>query len=187
MKRKETITNLLISTKRQGIESVIKLLDNSDFHTAPASKTYHSNYDGGLAEHSYLVYRALDKLVVSFSRQFPKDSIIICGLLHDLCKINFYKKVKKWVKDDNNKWQSKDGYNIEDSLPLGHGSKSIIMLQEHIKLTDLEKYSIMYHMGIPESFELKQSFNSALNLYPEAILLHLADFLSSRLFEKIQE
>jgi hypothetical protein len=35
--------------------------------------------------------RVYEKLVETFKRNIPKDSIIIIGLLHDVCKVNFYK------------------------------------------------------------------------------------------------
>ena len=37
--------------KRDGIEELLKWLENSDFFTAPASTRFHGNYEGGLCEH----------------------------------------------------------------------------------------------------------------------------------------
>ena len=45
-------TELLLSTKREGIEEFIKWLDTTDFKYAPASSQYHSSYRGGLLKHS---------------------------------------------------------------------------------------------------------------------------------------
>lgn len=184
MDYRENISNLLKSVQRQGIDKLIDFLNTSDFFNAPASNSYHGNFGGGLVTHSYNVYRIYVKLAETFKRDIPKESLIIGGLLHDICKVNFYKEVQKWKKNDSNKWESYNGYDIEDQEPMGHGSKSVIMLRKYIDLTDLEIYSILYHMGIPEGYSEKCSFNAAMEMFPDAICLHLADLMSSKLFEK---
>jgi hypothetical protein len=183
MDYKNIVANLLKSTNREGIENLIEYLDNSDYFVAPASSNFHGNIDGGLVKHSYQVYKILAKLSETFKRNIEPDSIIISSLLHDLCKVNFYKKIKKWKKDEKNKWVDYDGYEIEDISPLGHGCKSVILLKDFIRLKDFELYSIVYHMGIPEGYSDKMSFNKAVSLYPNIILLHLSDFMSSTIFE----
>lgn len=182
---REYITNLLLSTKRKGIDDLIEFLNNkSDFFVAPASRNFHGNFEGGLAIHSRFVYQILNKLASTFKREIEPDSIIIAALMHDFCKINFYKTVPKWFKDSEGKWQSKEGYDIDDQNPLGHGSKSIILLKDFITLKDYETYSILYHMGIPEDFELNKAFNKAVSKDSNIILLHIADFMASTIYEK---
>jgi|WetSurMetagenome_2_1015567.scaffolds.fasta_scaffold32815_2 hypothetical protein len=144
---------------------------------------YHGNYEGALSEHSYKVLKCLEKKNELYNLNIPMESIIISGLGHDFCKINFYKKGKKNVKEDG-RWIEKDVWMRDETNPLGHGHKSVIMLLEYIKLTDWEKYAIIYHMGIPEDYEGKQGFNKATELYPSIICLYTADFESSKLFEK---
>jgi len=184
MEYKEIIPNLLKSTNRKGIDNLIEFLNTSDFYSAPASHAYHGNFEGGLIIHSHMVYKIYSKLVDTFKRNIPQDSIVLCGLLHDICKVSFYKSTTKWKKDESNKWLNYIGYEIDDVEPLGHGCKSVIILNRFIELTDIEIYSILYHMGIPEDFSTKKSFNKALELYPDAIMLHLADFMSSTIYEK---
>ena len=50
---------LLLSTKREGIEALLEFIRKSDFYTAPASTKYHSCHEGGLLEHSLNVYKCL--------------------------------------------------------------------------------------------------------------------------------
>lgn len=187
MEYPEIISNLLQSTNREGIDKLIEYLNNSDFYSAPASTSFHCNYESGLVEHSLMVYRIYSKLVNVFKRQIPEDSLIIGGILHDICKVNFYKSTIKWKKDENNKWLNYTGYDIEELEPLGHGAKSVIILSRFIELTDIETYSILYHMGLPEEFNAKKSYSKAIELYPDAIFLHVADLISSQIYEKVMK
>ena len=54
--KKERFIELLCSTGREGMESVINYLENSAFFTSPASTAYHMSYEGGLMDHSMNVY-----------------------------------------------------------------------------------------------------------------------------------
>ncbi|MBR4260835.1 MAG: hypothetical protein IKQ33_02635, partial [Clostridia bacterium] len=57
---KEEFIELLRSTKREGIEELIKFIeDKTDFYTAPASTRYHGSFESGLLEHSMKVYEIL--------------------------------------------------------------------------------------------------------------------------------
>lgn len=183
----ESLKNLILenlkATKREGMDNLINWLVNSDFFTAPASTRYHGDYEGGLAEHSFKTMRVYEKLVETFKRNVPKDSIIIGGLLHDICKVNFYKTETRNRKVDG-KWEQYNAYTIADQEPLGHGAKSIIIISRYLKLTELESYSIMWHMGRPSEYMENCSYNSAIEKYPDCLLLHLADNMSSNIFEE---
>ena len=82
---KNEIVALLKDVKREGIENLIDFLDRTDFYTAPASTKFHNAFEGGLAEHSLNVYKALKELTKG---KWEEDTLRIVGLLHDLCKIN---------------------------------------------------------------------------------------------------
>ena len=90
---KEQFLELLRTVKRDGIEDLINFLEKSDFFKAPASTRFHGNFEGGLAEHSMKVYEILKHKVENNIKgvKIPEESIIIIGLLHDICKTNFYK------------------------------------------------------------------------------------------------
>ena len=84
-------SELLLSTRRQGIKQLVEWLNNSDFKVAPASTRYHSAYEGGLLEHSLNVYYELIRqqdLIRLLN--IPQDTLIITALLHDICKVNYY-------------------------------------------------------------------------------------------------
>jgi len=182
MEYKEKILKELQKVKRVGINDLIDWLIKSDYFTAPASTKFHCGYKGGLAEHSYKVYRIYKKLFETFNINVDESSLIICGILHDVCKIDFYTTEKRNKKVDG-KWVSVDQYVVEDHEPLGHGSKSIILLSRYIKLTDFETYSILWHMGRPSDFVESLSYEAAMEKIPTAVMLHIADNMSSKLFE----
>ena len=194
--KKELFENLLRSTNREGIESVIAFLNNTDFYIAPSSASYHSNYQGGLLDHSLLVYSTamryrsiLLEMQPDLEERIPEESVIISALLHDVCKTCFYKQTQKWRKDANGAWESYIGYEIEDTFPIGHGEKSVIMLQNFgLKLTADEMLAIRFHMGSWDGAlltnDVKFSYQNAMNKCPLMTIIQNADSTSSLLFEK---
>ena len=71
--------------KREGIDSLLQWLENSDFYTAPASTRFHGNYECGLLEHSLNVYDALKELAnIHKDYQITAESLAIAALLHDM-------------------------------------------------------------------------------------------------------
>lgn len=180
---KNTIIELLNSTGRKGIDKVIKYMEESDFFVAPASTKYHGNYDGGLAEHSLNVYELLKEKNTRFNLGLSNETVTIVALLHDFCKINFYNKQQCWRKNDANRWESYDGYKVQDDFPIGHGEKSVVMLQYYIGFTKQEIIMIRWHMGNTEPKEMMMNLSNAYNLFPAAAALHTADMEASYLLE----
>ena len=182
---KERFLELLRSTNREGIEELIKFLESSDFFTAPASTKFHGDYEGGLLEHSLKVYEILKEKIKTapIEMNVSDDTLKIVALLHDICKVNFYKVDYRNAKDAMGNWQKVPYYTIEDTIPYGHGEKSVMMLTEYIKLTSEEKYAIRWHMGFSEPKELYTTLGQAFKKYPLALLLHEADLESTYLFD----
>lgn len=181
---KDKIIDLLKSTGRKGIENVIKYMDEGDFFLAPASTKYHNNFDGGLAEHSLNVYELFKEKNERFNLGLSEEAVIISPILHDFCKINFYNKQTCWRKNDSNRWESYEGYKVQDDFPIGHGEKSVIMLQNFIRLTREEIIMIRWHMGNTEPSEMQIHIGNAYNLIPAAAALHTADIEASYLMEE---
>ena len=179
---KEKIIELLKSTGREGMDKLIEFLEKSDFFKAPASTRFHGNFEGGLAEHSYKVYEVLKEKVKIMEMNVPEETIIIAGLLHDLCKTNFYKTDYRNAKNELGVWEKVPYYTVDDTIPYGHGEKSVMMLTEYIKLTNEEKYAIRWHMGFSEPKELYTTLGQAFKKYPFALLLHEADLETTYLY-----
>ena len=68
---KQRIEELLLSTGREGMASLLAEMDEMGFYTAPCSTQYHLANKGGLAEHSLNVYQIMDKLHAASLVIFP--------------------------------------------------------------------------------------------------------------------
>lgn len=179
---KEKFIELLKNTKRDGIENLIVFMQKTDFFEAPASTRYHGAYKGGLVEHSLKVYEILKEKVAHSKLDIKEETIIISSLLHDICKLNFYKVDYRNAKNEKGEWEKVPYYTIEDTIPYGHGEKSVMMLTEYIKLTNEEKYAIRWHMGFTEPKELYGTLGQAFKKYPLALLLFEADLEATYFF-----
>ena len=173
----QEIINLLNKTNRPGMDKLISFLQKSDFFKAPASTRFHGAFEGGLAQHSMKVYEILKEKVKTsvIPLDIKEESILIIGLLHDICKVNFYKVDYRNAKNSLGVWEKVPYYAVEDTIPYGHGEKSVMMISEYIKLTNEEKYAIRWHMGYTEPKELYGTIGEAYKKYPIALLMHEAD------------
>ena len=146
---KENFLELLRNIDREGMDALINFLEKSDFFVAPASTKFHGDYEGGLVEHSLKVYEILSKKMknLDIDLKISEDTLKIVALLHDICKVNFYKIEYRNAKNAAGVWEKVPYYTVEDTIPYGHGEKSVMMLTEYIKLTSEEKYCIRWHMG----------------------------------------
>ena len=174
---KEEFIELLKSTKREGVDEIINFLEKTDFFKAPASTRFHGNYEGGLLEHSMKVYEILRHKVKNsvIDINVGDDTLIIVALLHDICKANYYKVDFRNAKNERGEWEKVPYYTVDDTIPYGHGEKSVMMITEYMKLTSEEKYCIRWHMGFTEPKELYGTISLAYKKYPLALLMHEAD------------
>ncbi|MBQ7407336.1 MAG: hydrolase [Clostridia bacterium] len=168
--------------KREGADKLLEYLlsSSSDFFVAPASARYHSSFEGGLCEHSLNVFNCLvgylesDHVKNDLKLSYSMESIAIVSLLHDLCKINVYKKGFRNVKDENGVWKRVDTFEYDDPMPYGHGEKSVYMISPFMKLTREEAFAIRYHMGY-SSTEDPRNISAAFEMFPLAFALSVAD------------
>lgn len=85
---------------REGSSAFLEFLEgpHSDFFTAPASTRFHGNIKGGLCTHSVHVYHCLkdyldrQRVKEIYKMSYSDETIALVALLHDVCKINVYKK-----------------------------------------------------------------------------------------------
>ncbi|MBR6252550.1 MAG: HD domain-containing protein [Clostridia bacterium] len=181
---KHEIISLLNKVNRDGIDRLIEFLEKTDFFTAPASTKFHSNYEGGLADHSLNVYKELKDLT---NGEWPEETIIVIGLLHDICKVNNYKTEMRNKKNpDTGVWYQEPYYTTDDMMPLGHGEKSVMLISEFIRLTKEELYAIRWHMGGYEPKENYSYISNAYYKYPLAVYTHMADLKATYIDEEIK-
>ena len=168
--------------KREGADRLLQhlLSSGSDFFTAPASTRFHGAYEGGLVEHSINVYECLkdylsrERVKELYGIEVSDETVAIVALLHDICKMNFYKPGFRNVKDDNGVWQKVPTYEIDDKLPYGHGEKSVYMISGFMRLTREEAFAIRYHMGFSGD-EPARNVGAAFEMFPLAFALSTAD------------
>jgi hypothetical protein len=226
---KGEILDLFKIVEREGIKELVEYLCNkTDFFEAPASTKGHGSYVGGLAEHCLNVYDSLVLLNAEFmdkGNEIPHESIIIVGLLHDLCKVNIYfeddematgpqmkflgdllckttdpmppdkqltkayvTKLIDYYKNGGTFPEYAPAWKVEEELPLGHGEKSIFLIQKHMDLTEEEAVAIRWHLGsfdpgtlffYPSGIAIKK----AVEKYALVPMLVSADYLATWLVE----
>lgn len=163
----EIIEALKIVT-RPGMDELMRFLSGSDYFQAPASTKYHGSYKGGLAVHSMDVARLFKQKNEQFKMGLSDESVLICSLLHDVCKVNYYVIGPR-------------GYTVRDEFPIGHGEKSVIVIQRYIKLTDEEAAIIRWHMNawdasLHSDYPNGFAFRAAVEKWPAIVALYTADY-----------
>ena len=175
--RKE-FQEVLKSTKRKGTEQFLEWLNTTDFYTAPASTRFHGAYEGGLLDHTLNVYRESVRIYASnlfTTLEIPMNSVILCSLLHDVCKIHCYRTELRWTKQDN-KWVQIPKYVWDEREPFGgHGSKSVYIAQRFFDLNPQEAAAINAHMGAYDN----PNVNKVYEANKLAWLIHIADEYAS--------
>lgn len=175
---------------RDGSEKLLEYIcsKQSDFFTAPASTRFHGSHEMGLVEHSLNVYHCLKDYLSRprtkqvYGMDYNEESIAIVALLHDLCKINFYKTDFRNAKNEKGEWEKVPFYSVDDRLPYGHGEKSVYIITGYMKLTREEAFAIRYHMGF-SGVEDKNSIGRSFEEYPLAFALCTADMEATYFLE----
>ena len=139
------------------------------YRTAPAAKTVHHNWIGGLIEH-VLSLCSLAKASAAHYPHIDFDLLLTGVLLHDLGKIRELHYARSF------------GYTTEGQL-LGHIQIGAQMVLDKLRLLpdfpprlrDLVVHMILSHHG-------ELAFGSPkLPMFPEALLLHLLDNMDSKM------
>lgn len=207
IKRFEELMN---SVTREGKDKLMDYIKNkTDFYKAPASTQFHLSCEGGLLQHSLNVYDCLiakkdSPIWKKTFEKIPDESLIIMALLHDLCKVNFYVKgtknqktydadkvaaAEKWqVKHDamgDFVWETVLNYEVKDSMPLGHGEKSVMLINCFMHLIDFEIFAIRWHMGFSEEKSQYKALGEAIEKYPIILALYEADLEASKILEDV--
>lgn len=184
---------------RPGADKFLEWLEKSDFFSAPASTRFHLAEPGGLVKHSVHVYERLREL---FSNEIARNTdgpviisdedeekIAICGLLHDICKANFYTVEMRNRKNENGQWEKYPFYVVNDQLPYGHGEKSVYIISGFMKLTREESMAIRWHMGFSDTDFKGGGFSvgNAFEKFPLAVMTHIADLQATYLDEAGQD
>ena len=192
--REEFIKIYTENIKRDGSDKLLDFLENkSDFFTAPASTRFHNAFEGGLLRHSLNVYKCLcaymerERVKNEYKLTASAETIAIVALLHDICKVNFYKLGWRNAKNEQTgQWEKVPRYEINDTLPYGHGEKSVYMVSGFMRLSREEAMAIRWHMGFSGQ-EDANTVGRALEMFPLAFALSVADMEASYFLEGTEE
>lgn len=170
--------------RRPGAKSLLDWIESNGFFSDPASKRHHGSFPGGLAVHSINVFKRLLRLNNEEEKrlqepQYDLETVAICGLLHDLCKIGAYINipVPKGAAEQ---------YEDTRSFPVGHGEKSVILILQYMKLTKEEILAIRWHMGQYDFYARGggHDLDNAFHQSKLAVMLHLADMMATHFDER---
>lgn len=183
-KNKKEIVELLRTTDREGIEYLIRYMENNDFFKAPCSGQYHLCCIGGLAQHSLNVYAHIKKLADALcdeTNRPSEDTLIIVSLLHDLGKVGDHGKpyyveniLKSGKKSDSKPFETNSSL-----LNVPHEIRSVIISERFIRLTEEEEHAILYHNGTYTGMGYEWKGKEQ----PLDLLLHWSDMWCSRVTE----
>lgn len=176
---------------RPGADKLLAWIESSDFFAAPASTRFHLSSPGGLLEHSLHVFKRMKAICANEATITPgfnepsMETIAVCGLLHDICKANFYAVEMRNRKNDQGRWEQYPFYVVDDKLPYGHGEKSVYIISGFMRLSREEAMAIRWHMGFSDNdFQGGgYSVGNAFEKFPLAVLLHIADLQATYLDE----
>lgn len=77
-----------------------------------------------------------------------EETVAVLALLHDVCKVNCYHtETRRRKNPETGYWEDYQTYAFRDPIPLGHGEKSLYLIQRHMDLEPEEALAIRWHMG----------------------------------------
>ncbi len=176
---------------RDGADKLLDFLtDHSDFFTAPASTRYHNSFEGGLLAHSLNVYDCLkayldrDRVRDTYKLTPSEETVAVVSLLHDICKVNLYRiSYRNSKNEQTGQWEKVPFYSTDDTLPYGHGEKSVYMISGFMRLSREEAMAIRWHMGFSDT-DQKNLVSNAFQRFPLALALSTADMESTYFLEE---
>jgi len=170
------MNNCLVLKERKGFPELLKFLETTDFFEAPASTRFHGCHKGGLMFHSNNVAEVFHNLVKEHNLEISTESVMLCGLFHDICKTGMYP-----FKEDGS---------IGYVKKTGHALRSIEYISKFVELTGEEKEIIKYHMGYYGCKEFSpwggeytiKEICTGNNNFLTAVF-HYADMFASRIYD----
>src|SRR5213082_37188 len=170
----QTVVDFVASFEDQHLKALVQAFMSDPeiaaaYRCAPAAKTLHHAYIGGLLDHVLALFRSCD-LVCRNYPQIDRDLLLTGAFLHDIGKIHELAYTRSF------------SYTSRGQL-LGHMIIELEMLQAKIaaipgfpdELKTLLEHLIISHHGHYEFGSPK------LPMFPEALMLHYLDDLDSKM------
>lgn len=133
----------LSERRHESIQNLIFYLETqTNWLTAPASKSNHLNCEGGLWHHSINVATTLITIRDALNITYTYEACMLVGLFHDVGKIGLSREKDMFLKRENGIYAS------NHSLPfLDVPTRSIYLLAKFVDLEEDEIQAIRYHDG----------------------------------------
>lgn len=166
--------------ERKGINELSAYLEKHGFFSAPASTKYHLCFEGGLLLHSINVTKLALKLKEILLPDASEQSIILCGLFHDVHKVTDGFGNATYLKNEGNDKDKQPYLWNKQQMNFSGAQKSLLIISKFVDLTQDEMQAIAYHDGpfVPSWEDIKN------DPYPLTLLLHFADMWSCWIVEK---
>ncbi len=170
----QTLTDFVTSFQYPHLQSLVQAFMSDPviaaaYRNAPAAKTLHHAYIGGLLDHVVSLFRSCDLICRNYS-QANRDLLLTGVFLHDIGKIHELAYNRSF------------SYTTRGQL-LGHMVIELEMLQAKLALFPSfppELKTLLEHLIISHHGEYE--FGSPkLPMFPEALLLHYMDDLDSKM------
>lgn len=184
MAKYKSLLDIAIQSDKEREKNIVNLIEyidkNTNYYDSPASTKYHMSRKHGLLEHSISVAETMLRIKKSIAPELSNSSCVIVGLYHDLGKHCQY------IENEPTEKQKKYGYPAstpysyrKDIVYMPHAHRSIRIILPVFPLTDEEVQAILSHDG--QYVEDNKTY--AHNETKLALLLHMADYYSSRFLE----
>ena len=135
---------------------------------APAAKSVHHAYAGGLLEHMLSVAR-LCMLMADHYQELDRQTLLAAALLHDIGKIDEMSGLMVTEYTDEGRM-------------LGHIVQGIVMMEPFLRKSGLEPELVMHFKHLIASHHGEPEFGAAREpATPEAFVLHYADNIDAKL------
>lgn len=181
---KDRFIEELKGTGREGIDNLIKAMEEGGFFEAPCSGKFHLSEPGGLLAHSLNVLDCARNINNAIGH-IDGDTLTIVSLLHDLGKMGDHGKpyyVEKILKSGER--SAAEPYNTNKDLAyIDHEIRSLMIAERYIKLSEEEEQAILLHNGLYGTFKYEIQGKET----PLYLILHFADMWCSRVIEESKE
>jgi 3'-5' exoribonuclease len=170
----QTLTNFVASFENPHLKSLVQAFMADPevaaaYRNAPAAKTLHHAYIGGLLDHVVSLFRSCDLICRNYAH-INRDLLLTGAFLHDIGKIHELTYNRSF------------SYTTKGQL-LGHMVIELEMLQAKLALLPAfpeELKTLVEHLIISHHGEYE--FGSPkLPMFPEALMLHYLDDLDSKM------
>ncbi len=148
------------------------------FKTAPAARTQHHNYRGGLIEHTLEVWKLADALAGNYGPGIDRETLLAGAALHDIGKVRCYSLVSG-VSEHTEDGQLVEHIFIGTSMVSNLWDSRIDYEDGGVKNQDAHRQkSLLLHLLL--SHHGKKEWGApVLPKTPEAVLLHFCDQISA--------